>query len=240
MGTDPFPTDLEKNITQHPSALLAADRTHRTRGTYISTVPSACPQVPWCTVASFSKEGLGMSAPGAAGSPRAPSVCGLGDAWGGTGCPEHLGPPALRRVPPGAGRGFLSITVLQTRAVSAQPPCAAPNCHPLVPTHGAGPCPLHSSCSWALSQRRSTNQPKLWQAAVWDAELGPSLWALPHLLFLLRRLSLNPSPAARLQPTTINPPAIKHDLVFNNHTANHRDTKNCTAIPKPRAATGSN
>lgn len=127
---------------------------------------------------------------------------------------------------------LLEVSEQQDGAVE-QGRWGGPNCHPLVPTHGTSSCPPHSSCSW-------TNQPKLWQAAVWDAEPGPSLWALPHLLFLLRRLSLNPSPAARLQPTTINPAAIKHDLVFNNHTANHRDTKNCTAIPKPRAATGIN
>lgn len=111
VGMDPSPTDLQKNVTQHPAALLAADRTRRTRGCHISTVPSACPQVPGSTVACFSKEGLGMSAPGAAGSPRAPSVCSLGDARGGTGCPEHLGPPALSRVPLGLDGDF-SVTVL--------------------------------------------------------------------------------------------------------------------------------
>lgn len=71
------------------------------------------------------------------------------------------------------------------------------------------------------------------------AELSPSPAPL-HLLVLPKSLTLNPSPAARLRPTDINPLAIKHDLVFNNHTANHRDAKNCTGIPRPRTATGIN
>lgn len=89
----------------------------------------------------------------------------------------------------------------------------------------AGPAPAHHTAP--VPGQTSPSCSRL----VWDAEPGPSLWALPHLLFLLRRLSLNPSPAARLQPTTINPAAIKHDLVFNNHTANHRDTKTALQFP---------
>lgn len=64
---------------------------------------------------------------------------------------------------------------------------------------------------------------------------GPSsAGTVPPLLFECS------APAARLKPTNINPEAIKPDSVFNSHTANHSEPKNCAEIPKPKTATGIN